>query len=1390
MRPIGSLAIAVLLVSASLGFAAPVRTHYDRAFYTPSEEVVTPHIPWAKPYARGPINALFLVHRQNQREVIELAERLQMKYTVFCAEDPTKFGETGIGVDMGWRLVEGNSSDEMAKQLREDLKSDYDVIVVGNIKWDEFPLDCRYEILKKVKAGAGLVGYMPNGHDVYIDRILQNAQFGWDYVNWSGAAQGIADYFGIGDFVGSVDTTEKHSGQCSIRITGREVKMGSKEAPRGGYLKAPIKIEPHTKYHFSAWYKTTPDCQPLLHLYPIGVPVPTPPTDTWKRTEVDFDSGDKTEMGVYLLNASVGTVWYDDVSLTKTGDDTNLLPNPGFENPGPIPGALTDAFPYASLPQFRNCATADAFARGVFQTTTFGQGRVALLNLGGIPITQAVTPPPQGPMRTGQLDYDYYLALAIRAILWGAKKEPPISIHADAALVTAARDQLKGAVTFALSSATDGDCGWVCTVRNRVNRTWAAGAGRVSLTAGTPAPVVPSLPRLPAGSYFVDLTLFPASAVALAGAAPVEADAPTVSFGSVGLEVTSTSAIAKLSLAKSAFSKTEPLVGIATVTSPAASQALQVCVYDNLDRLIGQWQGPAAPQTPFSIKPLPPHAIVCRVEASLVSGKDVLDIKEAPYSVTDLYPDTQDMRHVMWTSPGNDFISPYVLREFRNAGVDTQYTNFTEMVPAANLWHIPMATRFTDNKTDWYQPKTTRLPGDLVRDPCLTDPKYRAEVKDTLTKAAQTVAPYSTLDFSLGDECMFVNGNWDLCMSPTCNADFRAFAQKEYGTLDKVNAEWGTSYKTWDEIVPITLEQAKATGHLPQWVDHRRHMESVYAGIYGYSRDVIRGVVPKARVGYEGSDTEVGSFHADDYWKLSQVMDFNNIYYRDFLTNAVRDFAPPDMLLGAGWYGGYPNCRNDAYMHWFPWRALFKGSNSLWVWMGYGTAGGVMGYDLSLYPFYKTNCAEVNEIKAGPGKLLLTSERRHDGIALLWSASSVHAAQFTDGMPPMDTTLNDLVQVIHDIGLECKVVSYEQLAQGKVTTDEFKVLMLPCCQALSTAEVTAIGRFAADGGTVIADLRPGVCDEHGKPYSAGALDDLFGVKLDTAKFARAVGDLKLSPTSTLRGVVMDGGVTATTGSPWTRVGNVPVIIGRNVGKGQAILLNLSLSGYALAEQSGAKQGDFGGWAAGGELRSFVTSVFGMARVRPSLTTTPELPHLEISRFRNGAAEYVGLIQSLPRDSTEYTNLQATVPEGKTTAISFPHSAHVYDVRAGKYLGLIATLQTTIDPGIAKLYALLPYRVDGLKLWTPPQAKLGAALDYAVTVIAAGAKPGTHIFHIRASWKSQATGHETVYEANVLGKEGRATGKFDLALNDPAGRWTLTARDVATGTTATTAFTVK
>lgn len=1384
-----ALAVVVTLLAAAACFAQPLRTRYDRAFYAPSEEVVTPHIPWARPNAGGPVKALFLIHRQNQREVIELAQRLEMDYTVFCAETPDKFGETGIGVDASWRLVQGNSAEEMTEQLLGYLEDDYDVIVVGNIKWDEFPIECRYHVLRKVKAGTGLVGYMPRGHDVYLERILGRAKFHWGYNNWSGAARDVPDYFGIGDFVGSVDTTEPRSGECAVRIVGREVAPGSRESPRGGFTLHPVTVEPHTRYRFSAWYKTADGGQAGISLHPMPAGVPTPASEEWRQTEVEWDTGEQTTFGVYLLNYAVGTVWYDDVSLVKVGEeDKNLLPNPGFEHPGPAPEALQHGVPFPALPAFARYDTPAAFSRGTFQTARFGEGRIALLGGFGVPLTQIMTPAPQGPMRRAQLDYDYYLAAGIKAILWAARKEPAVEVRTPEPRITVSREDLPGsALPFELVARDGaGEYGYVFTLRDRVNRAQPAGAGVIALHEGA-ATLSPTLRAQPAGSYFVDLKVIPRGEVELIGAAFTLARPTVVGFGSIALEVTSEAHIGELALARPDFSQHEPITGTVTVENPPEGAVVHLSAWDNLGRLLGEANVPAvADVADFSIPTVPARAIMGRVEARLVNGEDTFDVAEGAFSVRDLHPDPDDMRHVLWESPGNDFISPYILREFRKHGVDTQYTNFREMIPEANLWHIPYAIRFVDTKTDWYQLRPTREPGDLVRDPCLTDPAYLEKVRETLTSNARHVSRYSTSDFSLGDECHFVAGNWDLCMSDTCNADFREWLRREYGTLEAVNEQWGTQYENWADVVPIALQEARETGRVSQWVDHRRHMEDVWAGIYHFSRDVIREVVPDARVGYEGSDTHIGSFTAADYWKLAQAMEYNNIYYRDFLANAVRDFAAPDTLLGLGWYGGYPGNRNETYMRWFPWRALFKGANSLWIWMGFGTAGGVIGYDLSMYPFYAANCEEVNAIKAGPAKLLLSSERQHDGIALLWSASSVYAAHLTNGFPSLEATLDSWVRIFHNLGLECRVVSYEQLAQGAVTTDEFRALVLPGAQALSREEAEATRAFAAAGGHVIADLRPGVRDPHGKPYPEGILDDLFGVRQDTAEFAPVVGEVAVEGGGELRAVTADGGLTLAGAQAAGTLGEAPVLISRDAAPGRAVLLNLSLSGYIAAAAAGA--GDFGGWPVGAPARGLVARLLGEAGITPAVRISPELPQVEISRFSSGEAQYVGMVQGLPRSTADYTNRVASPPTPRPATVVFPRAAHVYDVRAREYLGETARVETQVQPGVARLFALLPYRVARLTCTAPGVVPRGARVGYSVRVDAARHRPGTHCIRVEAlNPAGTLLGH---YSANIMAPEGRGEGGFTLAHNDPVGTWTLRAVDVATGTQAETRLEVR
>jgi hypothetical protein len=1356
---------ALLILALAAAFAQGERPLYDARFFEPVEEVVTPHIAWAKPYGTPP-KVLFITHRQAMREVIELGQRLEMDYKVFAMDGPGSFGETGLGVDASWRLVRGNSYDELAVRLRGDLAKDYDVIVLGNIQWDKLPMEFRYEILKKLKEGTGLVGVV-TGRDQYIDKLLKGTQFGWNWATWSGGSQGIEDFFGVGVFDGGVDYTTAHSGSASIRLHCDSATRGSRESPRAGYSPGTLQLEPNTEYVFSAWTKTEglKDGGASVSLYPQPSSATVKASPDWQRTEVRFKTdATRTTTGVYVLIYQPGTVWFDDLQLTKVGDGKNLLPNPSFEFPGPSPVEIAQGVPFQLLPAFEKHKDGQAFLRNTLSTTTFGRGRLGVLSFSP-PSHQMLTPAPTGPVTYSRQDYDYLLEYAARLILWGARKMPPVVVAGDSPITVQAGEPITLPVSLTATSAAT-NATLLVDLRDQYGRSVTRRQQTVSLQAGANSLEV-SLPALAAGKAFANLW--------------TQSEGKVTGFGTVGLRVESPTRFGAFSLAQESFALREPLAGKLTVEGTGTGLSMRLLARDLNGRLVAEQTQPiVAGENAFRL-PMPPMiTIMGWLEAQLLQEGRLLDTRRVDFGINNLPYPRDEIQYVMWMGYPNDYIGPMMAEEFSRRGVDSFYDGGNVGYgPYANQRWLPYATRFTDSKTDWYQPKPTRQPDDLVRSPCLTDPAYRAKVREDLTKVATRGLRYGVSDFTLGDENLFVSGRFDLCFSDTCVEDFRRWARETYGTVAALNAEWGSHFADWSEVKPQTLVEAKKAGNLVPWVDHRLHMDSVWAGIHDYSRGVIKEVVPHARVGYEGSDTHVSTWSAADYWKLAGAMDLNNIYYRDFLSLAVKDFASPNMLLGAGWFGGYPGNRNEPFMRWFPWRTLFKGANSFWVWCGYGSPGAVMAYDVSLYPFFEAACQEVARIKQGPGKLLMNARRQHDGIALLWSAPSLHVGTATEGYPDLDSTLNSVVKILHDTGLEARVLSGSQLAAGKLSKEEFKVLLLPGTLALSQAEIKAIRQFVSKGGTVIADLRPGVTDEHGKPYDTWPLADLFGARL-TGPYAAGNGDLTVEGTR-LGAVTCD---TAVAGTGAGQIAGTPVLISNKVEGGQAILLNFSLKGYLSLPKAPAAE--FAGWKEGAGYREFIGGLMARAGVTPKVTVTPDAPQVEISRFAQGGAEYVGIIQSLPLEPIEYTNHPDWRPAARPVTLHFGARKCVYDVLAGRYLGETETVKSQLTPGVAQLYALLPYRLDNLTVEAPTTAAVGTSVRCSVGLVLEG-QPAVHC--LRLSVFGPDGKERPWYAANLLtgqgpdAQPGRGEATFDLALDDTPGAWKLVATDTATGVSA-------
>ena len=1220
---------ACLLLLACIAVPSAADQDYGPQYFEPTEKVVSPHIPWAKPYARGPLKVLFITYRHGMREVVELAERIEMDYDVFAFDGPSIFTDPKPRI-----YIRGAAAQDAEKRLARKLAKDHDLIVIGNVKWDAMPLASRLEILKKIKAGAGLMGVIRRDEAPYLDKAL----------------------------------------------------------------------------------------------------------------------GEKLALD---------------------------------------PTEIVGAFPYENLPAFATHASLEAFLAATLDFHRFGDGRIVLMKgLGRLPKRQTLTPAPQeAPLETRLLDYDYYLSYPIHLMLYAARKAPAVAIRAEG--VTLKRGGA-AAVTFALSGDVQDRLDVAFIVRDRDNNVMQSEERRITLGGATPVSF--ALEKLPAGSYFADLRAAKGGRI--------------MNFASVAVNVASDTRIKSIDFAADSFSRTEPVTGTVAIENPGAGQSLRIAQYDNYGRLIRQISVPAgAGAAAFLIPAHDVLSIVQRLAVALVQDGEVVDVMRRRFLINDLYPEDGEIRNIVFEEPlaVHNFLEPLLFDEMARMGFDGSTVaaaadRWAQTFALANFRYVPAVYNYGDPYYVELSHGRQALPGENgpVREWCFSDPDYGRRAKSFYQSEAKRLKRYSTIEFNLGDECQFMREEAEACWSPTCIRHFQEFLTQEYGTLDVLNASYGTDYERWDQIIAPTLEKVKENPALASiWVDHRRNMDSVYASVHADARRWIDEVVPGAKVGYEGSGGRHNSFAAEDFWKLNQAMTLNGPYPNAWFFHFVRDFSPPGSVIGGGIIGSYTDirrgARNAAFMGYWPWRCLLLGANSFWVYEGaagrnFAGVYATIAPDFSPYPYFEPHIREVKEIKAGVGRLLTRSQRADDGIAVLYSASSNHVSTLTPGFPSMRTIFQALPGLIEDAGFQFRYVSYQQLADGLLNGGDYRLLILPWCQALSGREIDEIKRFVEAGGTVIADLRPGVTDEHGKPYDTSPLDALFGVRQNTRAPKPVTGRIAINQkvgrfSRRLAAATSDASLAAAAGKAFADNTGAPAVIVNDAGRGRAILLNFSLAGYGAVE---------GEWTSR-LLRVFFTNLLATVSVTPAVTMNPWPLGLKAHRLADGKALYMGLLRDLPA-YVSGANLSEIDPEAIPAAdplaveVELPATAHLYDSRRGEYLGYTNNVTRNVVAGRAQLLALLPYEVTGLALGVPTEIEQGETLTITARIrTAAPAELGRHV--LRLSLVDPDGNAAPWLARNVETHGGTCTVTLEIALNERPGKWTINGRDAATGLADSASFTV-
>lgn len=972
------------------------------------------------------------------------------------------------------------------------------------------------------------------------------------------------------------------------------------------------------------------------------------------------------------------------------------------------------------------------------------------------------------------IDADYMMAEVGRALWVAADRAPQVEfIESPPALWSLAWDAPAGSRSA-----------WVLNVAGKprtLSVTWRIRdlTGRKMVQdrrefpkASGPIECPVALPALDAGRYYLDVF--------------VDGPAGRETYGYSAIEVASPVAVA-LGLQKAAIQPGELVHGTVQVRTSTengpAAESVRLKLIDNESRIIDQKTVAvtSGQVIDFNLDPTGSESLALDVAAEALIGGRVAgaDCKAAVV----LRRGLDRFNVVLW---GNTSGTPYnywINRKLRRTGV----TSVT-CVDQASVTGPDPGTRAN----------LTRLPFIAAWDTWSGEIDGR-KVSFSATPARDTNGVVSIQPFSWNDTPNFdrmlalEDRHWKRGMeSPTlmynlydegphsgCDltpaglAAYRDWLREQYGgKLEALNQEWQSQYKSWDEVTVLEPndnleEKAKEKKLYARWSDRNRFNQANFA------RTVLRGLTrharaidPQARVGFEGS----GGFGMD----IDEVLhpDAAGFWapYDGLQTDLVRSLRPDGFIHG--FWVGYD--KDAPVLTSYTWRMVTHGAPSVWFWCmsGYGEFHGWLAPNSMPYPQgqqFMDDC--ILPLRRGLGDLLMRLPMQHSGIALYYSVAGVHAGDIPESAPfnQVSAAHASFISLLGDCGLQWVYTTKQKVLDGDLKRRGIKLLILPYQQALGADEVTALTQFVQAGGTVLADLRPGVCSGHARPWPHGPADALFGVeRTGNGKAERMDGNLNVQflgkPLAlSLQNNRADAEVKAAAATAGGMVGGKQVFFVNQLGKGQAILLNFHLSQY----------GNWRAMASGRSVRRFFTGLADGVGVRSELVRTDgkdgELVKTETSVWRQGGVSLYSLFRE----------------EGAESAaeIRLPQRGHVFSLRAGPQGETDVYKVNRIESGYADFFAVYPYdpgrpvvradktAVKGGDLVNVDLAMSGAPADETGTF-----SYHTQLFDPQGNWVD-------VTPWSVQGTGGRARMRIRFAYNDAPGTWKLVAREVTTGRAA-------
>jgi Beta-galactosidase trimerisation domain len=677
----------------------------------------------------------------------------------------------------------------------------------------------------------------------------------------------------------------------------------------------------------------------------------------------------------------------------------------------------------------------------------------------------------------------------------------------------------------------------------------------------------------------------------------------------------------------------------------------------------------------------------------------------------------------------------------------------------------------------------------FFRQPCLNDPQAEGAALEKVRSVVRAQNRFRPFFYST-DETGVANlvEAWDFCFCPLTMKAMRPWLLEQYGSLEAINREWGTSFRTIDDVMPLSTDEMMKRGddNFSPWADHRTFMNLTFANAAKKASEAARSVDLVAIAGLVGCQMP-SAFGGYDYWLLSRAVDVAEPYNIGNNREIWRSFAPHKPALTTG-FGA------DAQEVWRLWYQALHGDLGVII---YDEKNRYLDPEGKPTALGERVAPTYRELTGGIVKQLHSMERVNDPVAIHYSHPSITAHWMIERRPLGESWVEkrSASERIDSDFLRLRQSAIylleDNLRQYAFVSYGTKVLILPQSIAMSKAETEAVRRFVARGGTVIADCRTALMDNHGKAQPRGQLDDLFGIERADMRFAPGPAGLQWAAgTPKVLGKVAaaEPGIRVLQGATalYHDSNGTPAVIVKKHQSGRTIYLNAVITDYHRWRMRPPE---------GESLRLFVEELLSQAGVSKQyeITRSDGSPAagIEVHPFRSGNLRILGVHRNYGLRVTElgppeYQKQDALdVPMELT--VKFDGEVSLYDPRHQESLGRRREFTFKLDKTEPTLLAITPAAASAPAVQAPSEARRGALVEIPIEI--KGESAGTS-HAIRVRLLDPASEELRMLTRTLAAPGGKTTWELPLAMNLTEGRYTAEVVDIPTGSKSSQVLTVR